>query len=368
MNRVRSSGRGRFPRERPPLLLLPVILAFAACAKPDPAQTPSLDEPITLERVRTVIRQDTTAATTWLHRPTELRYDPVSGHLFALEWADDRIAEFTIEGEFVRYFGRGGEGPGEIGNVRGFAVATGHVTVLDSGNGKLVVFDRDTGDVRREIKLDRRLQGMAAVSDTVLAVMPGPNGTLIELFHIDGRSRGSFGDASYLETGNVGLSLSHIGGELLLVLKPAIPEGRLYRLDGSLHAEVTFEGLAHVLADWQEELARKMERARLVDAAGRRISGGKLWVDSPRPLGDGSFFLTATPEDLDENPWELWVLDHGGRLTGRYAFAETWVRGDAASFPRIYALGLGDEYGVHEYRIPRSAGRRAGPRRGGPPP
>jgi len=302
--------------------------------------------------VRTIVRQDATAETSWLHRPTELRYDSVSGHLFGLEWADDRIVEFTTDGEFVRYFGSGGEGPGEIGNLRGFAVGTGHVTVLDAGNGKLIVFDRTTGGMRHEIRLDRRLSGMAAVSDTVLAVMPGPDGTLIELFHIDGRSEGSFGDASYAETANIGLSLSHVGGGLLLVLKPVIPEGRLYRLDGSLHAEVTFAELAHVLAGWQEELAELMGRARLVDAGGRRIGGGKMWVGNPRPLGDGSFFLTATPEHLDTNPWELWVLDHGGRITGRYAFAETWVRGYAASFPAIYALGLGDEYGIYEYRIP----------------
>ena len=328
--------------------------ALTACSGPDegPQRPASFGEPITLERVRTIVRQDTAAATTWLHRPSELRYDSVSGHLFGLEWADDRIVEFTTDGEFVGSFGRGGEGPGEIGNLRGFVVGAGHVTVLDGGNGKLVVFDRNQGNVQREIKLDRRPQGMAAVSDTVLAVMPGPDGTLIELFHIDGRSQGSFGDASYLETGNIGLSLSHVGGGLLLVLKPVIPEGRLYRLDGSLRAEVAFAELAHVLAEWQGELAEMMERARLVDAGGRRISGGKMWVGDPRLLGEGSFFLTATPENLDENPWELWILDHGGRITGRYAFAETWVRGYAVSLPQVYALGVQDEYGVYEYRIP----------------
>lgn len=348
----RESGKA-LPRERRRQLSLFLALGLTACSEPGPATPASLDQPIALERVRTVVRQDTTDATTWLHRPTRLRYDSVSGHLFGLEWADDRIVEFTTEGEFVAYFGRGGEGPGEIGNLRDFAVGTGHVTVLDAGNGKLVVFDRDTGEMRREIKLDRRLRGMAALSDTLLVVMPGSGGTLFEHFHIDGRSQGSFGDASYTETGNVGLSLSHVGGELLLVLKPVIPEGRLYRLDGSLHSEVTFEELAHVLAEWRGEFAEMMERSRLADAEGRPISGGKMWVGEPRPLGDGSFFLTATPENLDANPWELWVLDHGGRITGRYAFAETWVRGFAVSPSTVYALGIGDEFGVYAYRPPR---------------
>lgn len=332
---------------------LPFFVAgLIACSEGEIKVQASLDEPMTLERVRTVVRQDTTEATTWLHRPTELRYDPASGHLFGLEWADDRIVEFTTDGRFVRYFGRSGEGPGEIDNLRAFAVGAGHVTVLDAGNGKLVVFDRNTGEMRREIRLDRPLRGVAAVSDTVLAVMPGPDGSLIELFHIDGRSRGSFGDARYLETGYIGLSLNHVGGGLLLVLKPAIPEGRLYRLDGVLEAEVTFAELAHVLAEWQGEFTEKVERARLVDAGGRRIAGGKMWVGDPRPLRAGSFFLTATPENLDANPWELWVLDHSGRITGRYAFAETWVRGYAVSLPQVYALGVGDEFGVYEYRIP----------------
>ena len=89
-----------------------------------------------------------------------------------------------------------------------------------------------------------------------------------------------------------------------------------------------------------------------MDAGGRRIGGGKMWVGNPRPRGDGSFFVTATPEHLDANTWELWLLDHGGRITKRYAFAETWVRGYAAALPSIYALGVGDEYGVYEYRVP----------------
>lgn len=346
-------SRKAFPRERRRGLMLLLSVGLAACSEPDPDTPVSLDRPITLERVRTIVRQDATDATTWLHRPTKLRYDAVSGHLFGLEWADDRIVEFTADGEFVGYFGRGGEGPGEIGNLWDFAVGTGHVVVLDVGNGKLVFFDRDTRAMRREIRFDRRLRGMAPISDTLLVVMPGPDGTLFELLHIDGRSRGSLGGASYLETGNAGLSLSHVGGGLLLVLKPAIPEGRLYRLDGSLHAEVTFAELEHVLAEWQGEFTQMMERSGLVDAGGRRISGGKLWVGEPRPLDDGAFLLTATPENLDANPWELWVLDHGGRVRGRYAFAETWVRGYAVSPSVVYALGLGDEYGVYEYRPPQ---------------
>lgn len=38
----------------------------------------------------------------------------------------------------------------------------------------------------------------------------------------------------------------------------------------------------------------------------------------------------------------------------RYAFEDVLVRGSAVSFPTVYALGMGDEWGVYEYRIPQA--------------
>ena len=332
---------------------LPFLAAgLAACSGAEADASASLDRPITLERVRTIIRHDTTAATAWLSRISDLQFDPVRGHLLARDIDDQRIVEFTTDGEFAGYFGRRGEGPGEISNLRDFAVGTDQVTVFDQGNGKLIFFDRATREMRDEIRFDRRLRDMAAISDTLLAVTPGPAGTLFELIHIDDRRLGSFGDGSYTETGDIGLSLDHVGDGLLFVLKPAIPEGRLYQLDGSVAAEVGFAELEHVLAEWRGDFTEMMERSRLVDRGGRRISGGKFWVSPPGALREGSFFLTASPQSLDVNPWEFWVLDLGGRITGRYVFDRTSIRGFAASFPTVYALGLGDEFGVYEYHIP----------------
>ena len=59
----------------------------------------SLEEPIILERVRTVIRQDTTEGTTWLNLPGGLQYDSIRDHLFAMEYGDARIVQFSTDGE-----------------------------------------------------------------------------------------------------------------------------------------------------------------------------------------------------------------------------------------------------------------------------
>ncbi|WP_420635214.1 6-bladed beta-propeller [Candidatus Palauibacter sp.] len=330
-----------------------VFAGLAACSGTEADVSASLDTPITLERVRTIVRQDTTPATAWLNRPNQLQYDSASGQLFGLEWGDHQLVQFTPAGEFLGYFGRPGEGPGEIRNLGDFGVGADHVTALDRGSGKLVVFDRSSRQMRVEIRLDRRLRNMAAIGDTLLAVLPGTDASLFELFHTDGYTLGSFGDGAFL-TGNCSCSITHVGNGTLVVLNPDIPEGQIHRLDGSLLGAFHFAELDHVLAEWQVEFGEKLRRVSgLVGPAGQRIIGGKIWVKMAGVSDEGSFLVTATPEDLDVNPWELWRLDHQGRITDRYVFDEIWIEAFTAAFPTIYALGLGDEYGVYEYRVPQ---------------
>ena len=333
---------------------LPFLAAgLAACSGPEADASASLDRPITLERVRTIVRQDTTPATAWLNRPNQLRYDSVGGHLFGLEWGDRRIVQFTTSGEFLGYFGSPGEGPGEISNLGDFGVGADHVTALDGGSGKLVVFDKSSRQMRVEIRIDRWLRDMAAIGDTLLAVLPGTDGSLFELFHTDGHTLGSFGDGAFL-TGICSCSITHIGDGRLVVLNADIPEGQIHGLDGSLLGAFTFAELDHVLAEWQVAFGEKMRRASgLVGPAGQRLRGGKIWVNMAGVTDEGSFLVTATPEDLGVNPWELWRLDHQGRITDRYVFDGIWIQAFTAAFPTIYALGLGDEFGVYEYRVPQ---------------
>ena len=239
-------------------------------------------------------------------------------------------------------------------NVKAVGVTAGGVVVLDQGNNKLAVFDRGTRELLTETRLIGRVPvNMATVGDTLVAVIPGPGGSLFELFSPDGGSRGAFGDGGFLG-GYPGYLIADIGGGRIVVVRPELPEGRIYRLDGAPVEIFVFSELRHVLAEWREDFAEKVRRrmGALASADAGRISAGKRYVTSLGAAGDGSFFVAVSPENLDVNPLEMWVLDGKGRIQRRYAFDRTWIgQLTTASFPRIFAAGQGDAYGIYEYRI-----------------
>jgi DNA-binding beta-propeller fold protein YncE len=65
-----------------------------------------------------------------------------SGHVFVSDPEGYRILEFTNEGEFVRYWGDYGNGPGSFILPTGLAIdpATGSLWVADAGNHRLMGF------------------------------------------------------------------------------------------------------------------------------------------------------------------------------------------------------------------------------------
>ena len=294
----------------------------------------------------------------WLGRLWPIVHDPVTDHLLGVDIDDHRIVEFAADGQFVGYFGQFGEGPGEMRNLRYVEVAGDLVIALDQGNGKLVVFDRATRRLKTEIPLNRFAMDIAMLGDTLVAVLPGPDGALFEVFEPGGRSRGAIGDGGYVGPPCVGCRIVHLGRDLLAVVKPEPPEGRIYRTDGTLFDVFSFTELNHVWEEWREEFLETIRRASGMVAAGGegRISAGKLWAGTMTgALDGGSFFVNANPENMDVNPAELWILDCRGRVTKRYVFDRPDAIPSAVSGHRIFALGTGREFGVHEYRLPADA-------------
>lgn len=236
------------------------------------------------------MRQDASDATAWLGRIRDLRHDPVEDRLLGVDIYDQRIVEFTIDGAFAGSFGRYGEGPGELRKVAAFEVTGRHAVVLD---------------------------------DTLVAVMPGPEGTLYERIGVDGRISGAFGDGGYVGISCLQCSITNIGDGLLVVMKPALPEGRIYRLDGTLFDALGFGEIDHVLSQWRLDFQETVRRASGMVAAGGggRIAAGRLWAGTNTgALRNGSFFASAIPENMGVNPVEFWVLDRHGRVRQRYVF------------------------------------------------
>jgi sugar lactone lactonase YvrE len=70
--------------------------------------------------------------------------------LFVADTGNKRVQVFTLEGEFLREFGGGGSGPGQLDEPVGLAVSDeGRVAVVDTWNLRVQVFDRQGVPLRQ---------------------------------------------------------------------------------------------------------------------------------------------------------------------------------------------------------------------------
>jgi DNA-binding beta-propeller fold protein YncE len=78
-------------------------------------------------------------------RPTDIAFDR-DGNVYIADGmgANNRIAVFNRDGNWVRGWGQTGSGPGEFNTIRGIvADAGGNLYVADAGNSRIQVFDRE---------------------------------------------------------------------------------------------------------------------------------------------------------------------------------------------------------------------------------
>ncbi len=75
--------------------------------------------------------------------PTNVAVDK-DGNLYVTDTMNDRIEEFDADGEFIRTFGKNGDGPGEFTRPKGIAVdCDGHVWVADAGMNRIQIFTQE---------------------------------------------------------------------------------------------------------------------------------------------------------------------------------------------------------------------------------
>lgn len=75
--------------------------------------------------------------------PTNVAVDS-DGNLYVSDTFNDRVEVFDAEGNFIRTFGKPGDGPGYFARPKGLAVdSDGHVWVADAMQDRLQVFDKE---------------------------------------------------------------------------------------------------------------------------------------------------------------------------------------------------------------------------------
>lgn len=93
-----------------------------------------------LRKIGTPGKNHTLTAPGDFSAPTNVAVDG-DGNLYVSDTLNDRIEEFDADGNFIRTFGKNGDGPGEFTRPKGIAVdSDGHVWVADAMMNRLQVF------------------------------------------------------------------------------------------------------------------------------------------------------------------------------------------------------------------------------------
>ncbi len=80
-------------------------------------------------------------------KPTNVAVDE-DGNLYVTDTLNDRVEEFDADAQFIRTFGKNGDGPGDFTRPKGIAVdCDGHVWVADADMNRVQVFTPE-GDLR----------------------------------------------------------------------------------------------------------------------------------------------------------------------------------------------------------------------------
>ena len=86
------------------------------------------------------------------NRPSDVTWDR-AGNIYVADGfgANNRVAKFDKNGDFLKTWGKTGSGPGEFKGIRGIASdAAGNIYVADAGNNRIQVFDGE-GTVKSQI-------------------------------------------------------------------------------------------------------------------------------------------------------------------------------------------------------------------------
>ncbi len=334
---------------RQPSAATALIAVLAACVGDQAPADRSIQQgepPVEpLSFLRSVVSPDTTLETDWLSTPTRLRVDPTTRTLLVMGQMEGRVVEFSTAGQLIRHFGEQGSGPGEIRLAQGFAITTHVVIILDAGNGKIAVFDRSSGDVMSEIRLNHLPYDIAAVDDSLIALVPGTAGHAFALYALNGREVGQYAE-SVIPNPCYSCQIVSLAGDLIVITDGEGPLSYVFDQSGNLIRTLNYREMIADVAVWEREFAE------LLEVAGDRGPAGRiLFADNVR-AANGRMLLTVVPEKVAERGRELWVVDPGG---GRVIVRYTYPHVDAGTF----AVMLGDlvfahrteDFGIHEYRV-----------------
>lgn len=330
----------------------------------------SNEELLELVEVGPVIVPGLRDGTEWFGAVRALRIDPGTGQLLTLDHQVGRVTEFTPSGNLVRHYGGpSGQGPREVRRATSFAFSDSLLFLLDRGNRKVLVYDRDAG-YRANFPVQPWHKSIA-LSGERLFLLPGTDGHALDIYSSDGEALGSVGNASSLPAGASDSAVTdHLdrplcGGCQLLALRnetllAAGTEAAVmvqYSEEGEVLRRIDLfeenELLAHWRAQDEDHLRTMQAEARERSSSSHRVRVLKQYVNGFSVDTEGRLVATVIPSTdvYNSRGYEYWIFDPTSFSHRRYGYPRPdvgyFATGDEES---IYALETEDG-GIHRFRI-----------------
>src|ERR1051325_1456678 len=140
-----------------------------------------------------------------LKDPKKLRAEN-SANIFALDWSDLRVKEFSPDGKLLRTFGEGADSPNAVANPTGFALDSGgNMWMCDFKTERVGIFNGD-GSKGKFFKPKDTIYRMAAIGDVMMTMVTLDYGKLFETYDSSGKQLKAFGELLE-DQANKGLAL-----------------------------------------------------------------------------------------------------------------------------------------------------------------
>ena len=339
-----------------------LIAGIAGCQAADSPASTEIVAP-RLENAITVAAPAADTGTAWLARPDLLQYDRLTGHLFALDFINKAIVEFTTSGELVKmYAGRVGSGPQEVRNPWEFTLTPDHLFLWDEGRATVLRYSR-SGEFEHEFPVDPQYKDISSLVTGDLVMIPSATpGFTADVIDPQGGVIGQVGELDFGLGDCVAACEVHgLAGGGFAVLFGIVPSLTVIGPNGDIVRTIEF-GQVEDLEVWREE-ERALMGEHSHQAREQRAIGGKMWVWDMSIVGPTTALLNVLPAKVHERGRELWLVDLESGDVVRTGYDRSTVGNSAALGDALYTIDVTDagvyRYAVNEALRPYTAGHQS---------